>query len=80
MEILTPDLIIIDDVMPDMRGDKLIKHMQDIPRLKDTPVIFHHVMPLTEYPYLKEVNVQEIIMRPLIPMNLVDAIKRILES
>lgn len=34
-----PDLIIVDDDMPLMRGDIFVKHLRSEARFKDTPVI-----------------------------------------
>jgi two-component system OmpR family response regulator len=78
---LTPDLILLDVMMPGMDGPTTLKKLRQLPHLATTPVIFMtaKVQPaeVAEYKVLGALGV---ISKPFDPMTLADEIRKLLDS
>lgn len=72
----TPDLILLDVIMPQMDGPTVLKELRKNPKLKDIPVIFltSKVQP-HEIGELEALDVLGIIQKPFDTMNLYSTIK-----
>ncbi len=73
------DLVITDQMMPDMTGNELAREIRKIRR--DIPVIlctgFSKTVPRAE---LEECGVQEVLMKPILLRQMADAIQRVLKD
>jgi len=56
---LTPDLIMIDAIMPIMSGDAFVEHIKDT-SFKDIPIIFYHTAPSEKYSHIDSNNIEKI--------------------
>lgn len=74
----TPDLLLLDVMMPNMDGPTTLAELRKIPQLATTPVMFMtaKVQP-QEVKYLKSLNVMEVIAKPFDPMGLATNIREI---
>ena len=77
---LTPDLILLDVMMPGMDGPTTLKRLRELPHLKDTPVIFMtaKVQP-SEIEQLKALGALDVIAKPFDPMSLAQQIHGIMQ-
>jgi CheY-like chemotaxis protein len=74
----SPDLILLDVMMPAMDGPATLKALREIPALARTPVVFMtaKVQP-QEVDGLKSLGAIDVISKPFDPMTLSDQIKSI---
>ena len=77
----SPDLIILDVMMPGMDGPSTFYAMQDIPALKAKPVVFMtaKVQP-EEVAFYRKLGAMDVIPKPFDPMTLADQIRDIWSS
>ena len=76
-----PDLILLDVMMPEMDGPTLFTHLQEMPQVKDIPVIFMTAKAqMHEVEEFKKVGVLDIITKPFDPMTLSQSIIDIWEK
>jgi len=79
--ILTPDLILLDVMMPGIDGPSTLKKLRELPHLANTPVIFMtaKVQP-AEVAQYKVLGALGVISKPFDPMTLADEIRKLLEG
>jgi len=71
----SPDLIIIDVMMPDMAGPEVLARVRQIPGFGETPVVFlTGVMGGNELENLRNSGAADVILKPFDPMTLADRI------
>lgn len=72
----TPDLFLLDVMMPGMDGPTTLMELRKIPHLAKTPVMFMtaKVQP-QEVEFLKSLNVVDVIAKPFDPMGLATNIR-----
>lgn len=71
-----PDVFLLDVMMPEMSGDIVFKHLQELPGLGKTPAIFMTARAQKdEVMALREIGAIEVILKPFDPMTLPDQIK-----
>ena len=71
----SPDLIIIDVMMPDMAGPEVLARVRQIPGFGETPVVFlTGVMGGNELENLRNSGAADVILKPFDPMTLTDRI------
>jgi two-component system OmpR family response regulator len=71
----SPDLIIIDVMMPDMAGPEVLDRVRQIPGFGETPVVFlTGVMSGDELKNLRNSGAADVILKPFDPMTLADRI------
>jgi len=72
----SPDLILLDVMMPNMDGPSTLLELQKLPELAATPAMFMtaKVQP-QEIEYFKSLGAIEVIAKPFDPMTLADQIK-----
>ncbi|QUJ76712.1 response regulator [Sulfitobacter albidus] len=76
VETVTPDIILLDMMMPGMTGKETLAHMRGMPHLKDTPAIFMTARAQeSELDELRAIGAAEVISKPFDPMALADQIK-----
>ena len=73
----SPDLILLDVMMPGMDGPTTLQELRKLPQLSNTPVMFMtaKVQP-QEIAYFKSLGAIEVIAKPFDPMKLSDTIKQ----
>ncbi len=78
---LTPDLLLLDVMMPGLDGPETLKKLRDFPHIKDTPVIFMTAkIQLSEVQEYKAMGALDVIAKPFDVMTLADQIHKILET
>ena len=71
----SPDLIIIDVMMPDMAGPEVLTRVRQVPGFSETPVIFlTGVINGNELKNLRDSGAADVILKPFDPMTLADRI------
>lgn len=72
----SPDLLLLDVMMPGMDGPSTLAELRKIPQLSKTPVMFMtaKVQP-QEVEFLKSLNVADVIAKPFDPMGLANNIR-----
>ena len=71
----SPDLIIIDVMMPDMAGPEVLARVRQIPGFGETPVVFlTGVINGIELKSLRSSGAADVILKPFDPMTLADRI------
>ena len=71
----SPDLIIIDVMMPDMAGPEVLARVRQIPGFGETPVVFlTGVINGDELKNLRTSGAADVILKPFDPMTLADRI------
>lgn len=78
---MTPDLILLDVMMPGMDGPTTLKTLRELPHLVATPAIFMtaKVQPAEVAEY-KALGALGVISKPFDPMQLADEIRSLFES
>ena len=73
-----PDLVLMDVMMPEMDGPTALKEMQNMPEMKDVPVIFMtaKVQPVEIAEY-KALGAVDVIPKPFDPMTLAEQVRQI---
>ena len=75
----TPDVILLDMMMPGMTGRQTLEKMREMPHLQDVPAIFMTARAQqAEQDELRKVGASEVISKPFDPMSLGDQIKAII--
>jgi CheY-like chemotaxis protein len=76
---LSPDLILLDVMMPGMDGPTTLKRLRELPQLAHTPVIFMTAKVQTaEVEQLKAMGAVGVIAKPFDPMQLGSQLRSIL--
>lgn len=72
----TPEVIVLDMMMPGMTGKETLVKMREIDRLRDIPAIFMTARAQhAELEELREMGAADVISKPFDPMTLSDQIK-----
>ncbi|APE44246.1 hypothetical protein BOO69_13190 [Sulfitobacter alexandrii] len=72
----TPDVILLDMMMPGMTGRQTLEEMRKLPHLADVPAIFMTARAQhAEIEELRNVGAADVISKPFDPMSLADQIK-----
>lgn len=75
-----PDLILLDILMPDMKGDQVAAALSEDPKTKNIPIIFLTAVATTreiEPGKMKRIGGQNFIAKPVEPEDLIECIKDI---
>ena len=77
----SPDLILLDVMMPGMDGPSTLKAMREIPAIEKTPVVFMtaKVQPQEVQQY-KALGALDVIPKPFDPMKLAENVRQIWDS
>ncbi|MDR9499515.1 MAG: response regulator [Hydrogenovibrio sp.] len=80
-EAFSPELILLDVMMPEMDGPSTLKALRELPSLSDVPVVFMtaKVQP-AEIEYFKSLGACEVIPKPFDPMTLAEQVKAIYQA
>lgn len=80
-ETFSPELILLDVMMPEMDGPSTLKALRELPSLSDVPVVFMtaKVQP-AEIEYFKSLGACEVIPKPFDPMTLAEQVKAIYQA
>lgn len=74
----TPDLLLLDVMMPDMDGIMTLAELRKLPHLQTVPVIFMTAkVQLDEVMEYKKLGVIDVIMKPFDPITIADHIKTV---
>lgn len=78
---ITPDLLLLDVMMPGMNGPETLLKLQELPHLKDIPFIFMtaKVQP-KEVEQYKAMGALGVINKPYDPMTLVQQIQQLIDN
>lgn len=72
----TPDVILLDMMMPGMTGRQTLAEMRKLPHMADVPAIFMTARAQhAEIEELRNVGAADVISKPFDPMSLADQIK-----
>lgn len=77
----TPDVILLDVMMPGMDGPTTLSQLRKMPHLSNTPAVFMtaKVQP-SEIAQLKSLGALDVIAKPFDPMELADQLRAILNA
>ena len=74
-ETFSPDMILLDVMMPKMDGISTLQEIRKIPSLKNTPVIFMTAKAqANEVSYYNELNILDVILKPFDAMTLSESL------
>ncbi len=77
---VSPDVILLDVMMPDMDGPTTFLKMREMPELSKTPVILLTAkVQAADKERFKEIGVSGVIAKPFDPMSLADQVNEILK-
>lgn len=77
----TPDVILLDMMMPGLTGRQTLEEMRKMPHLADVPAIFMTARAqAAELDELRDAGAADVISKPFDPMSLADQIKAVLEG
>ena len=77
----SPDLILLDVMMPEMDGPETLKELQQIPEISGVPTIFMTAKAQShEIAQFKKLGAIEVIVKPFDPMTLASDIRQIWEK
>ncbi|UWR21934.1 response regulator [Sulfitobacter sp. S190] len=77
VETYTPDIILLDMMMPGMTGKETLQLMRKMESLKDTPAVFMTARAQeSELDELRAIGAAEVISKPFDPMSLGEQIKQ----
>jgi len=77
-EEFSPDLILLDVMMPDMNGPDTLQALRSIPQFKDTPAMFMTAkIQMSEIEELMRLGALDVIPKPFNPVTLADDIRAI---
>ena len=77
----TPDMILLDVMMPIMDGVETLKHLRKIERFADVPIIFVTAKASrADFGQLRAIGAQDIILKPFEPMELPTQLLKIWET
>lgn len=72
----TPDVMLLDMMMPGMTGKETLAHMRQLPELAKTPAVFMTARAqAAELNELRAIGAAEVISKPFDPMSLGEQIK-----
>ncbi|MEQ6249961.1 response regulator [Sulfitobacter sp. HNIBRBA3233] len=72
----TPDIILLDMMMPGMTGKETLELMREMPHLRDTPAVFMTARAQeSELDELRAMGAAAVISKPFDPMSLAEQIK-----
>jgi len=75
----TPDLILLDVMMPTLDGPQTLEELRKIPNTASTPVIFMTAkVQAKEIEHYKSLGAVDVISKPFDPMTLAETIKNIM--
>mgnify|MGYP001028589784 CR=1 FL=1 len=81
VENYTPDVVLLDMMMPGMTGRQTLEKMREKPELADVPAIFMTARAQhTEIEELLQIGAADVISKPFDPMALSDQIKQAMEK
>jgi len=81
VENYTPDVVLLDMMMPGMTGRQTLEKMREIPRLKSVPAIFMTARAQqAEIEELLQFGAADVISKPFDPMALSDQIKQAIQK
>lgn len=76
--LFSPDLILLDVMMPGMNGPTTFQELRKIPQLANTPIIFMTAkVQAQEVTHYKKMGALDVLAKPFDPMTLSDQIKDI---
>jgi two-component system OmpR family response regulator len=77
----SPDLVLLDVMMPDMDGPSVLRALRANSQLAHTPIVFMtaKVQP-QEIAHYKELGALDVITKPFDPMTLADSVSKIWEQ
>ncbi|MFC6637212.1 response regulator [Sulfitobacter sp. JBTF-M27] len=77
----TPDVILLDMMMPGLTGTETLEQMRKMPHLEKVPAIFMTARAqAAELEELRQTGAADVIAKPFDPMSLADQIKAVLET
>lgn len=77
----TPDLILLDVMMPGMDGPTALEHLRTRPELADTPVIFITAkVQANEIEYFKSLGAVDVVAKPFDPVTLASQVQAIWDT
>lgn len=75
----SPDVILLDMMMPGMTGKETLAHIRELPDMAQTPAVFMTARAQTsELDELRQIGAADVISKPFDPMALADQIKQTL--
>lgn len=77
----SPDVILLDVMMPDLDGPATFSRLRELPELADTPIVFLTAkVQKSEVERYMELGAKGVIKKPFDPMTLADEVRRVAES
>ncbi len=77
----SPDLILLDVMMPHMDGPATLAKLREMPKMTDIPIVFFTAKAMPgEIERFKELGALDVISKPFDPMTLADQVRAIWET
>ena len=74
-----PDVVIIDDMMPDMTGGDMCRQMKNDPELQSIPVILISAgLRVQDAAYIHRVGADYALVKPILPKDVIKAVETLL--
>jgi CheY-like chemotaxis protein len=74
-----PELVIIDDMMPEITGGEMCRHIKDDPDLQTIPVILISAgLRVQDAGYIHKVGADYALVKPILPREVIKAVETLL--
>jgi CheY-like chemotaxis protein len=81
VEECTPDLIILDDMMPGLSGTEMCVRLRRDPLRQSVPIIIHTAGLKLRHPeQLKAIGADALLIKPTMPQVMIDTVGRLLQQ
>jgi CheY-like chemotaxis protein len=75
-----PDVIILDDMMPDMTGGEVCMRLKNDPVVRDIPVVMYSAGAKVRNPdYIRQIGADGVLYKPCLPGDIIETVSNCIE-